>query len=128
VNDSDVTIELPGPALKAGGQHTGPYCCAIKATHTPTGLSVTVDSERSQHANRVKAMEELREIVFANDRAKTARGEAFAAAKALAAGSNEISARVIDAAEAVVMRELLAKLLKGGMEEYWRLVEAEVKL
>ncbi|KVH02885.1 peptide chain release factor-like protein [Burkholderia anthina] len=56
--DSDVRFE----AMRArgpGGQHVNKTSSAIRATHVATGLSVRVESERSQHANKRLALQLL---------------------------------------------------------------------
>lgn len=42
-----------------GGQHVNKTESAVRATHTASGISVRVESERSQHANKQRALQLL---------------------------------------------------------------------
>ena len=49
------TVRSSGP----GGQHVNKTNSAVRLTHLPTGTTVRVDSDRSQHRNRTIAIERL---------------------------------------------------------------------
>jgi len=51
-----------------GGQHRNKTESAIRLIHRPTGITVTATERRSQHENRAKAVQRLREAIVAQVR------------------------------------------------------------
>ncbi len=96
----DIDVEINPADLKvdtyrssgAGGQHVNKTESAIRITHLPSGIVVESQTERSQHANRDKAMKRLKAMLVEAELEK--RAAAQAADRKLQVGSGDRSQRI----------------------------------
>ncbi len=91
INPADLRVDT-FRSSGAGGQHVNKTESAIRITHLPSGMVVENQTERSQHANRDKAMKRLKAGLLEQQRAK-AEAET-AASRRLQVGSGDRSQRI----------------------------------
>lgn len=102
--EDDIKVEIKSEDLEvdtyrsggAGGQHVNKTDSAIRIRHIPTGIVVACDAERSQHANRTKAMAILKAKIYEYEEdKKRAALERFYGEKGSISWGNQIRSYVL---------------------------------
>ena len=136
--DDDIDIDINPADLKtdvyrssgAGGQHVNKTESAVRITHVPTGTVVACQTERSQHANRDRAMKMLAAKLYELELQKrNAERDAVEATKSDIGWGSQIRNYVLDQSRIKDLRTGIErsdtqKVLDGDLDEF---VEASLK-
>lgn len=95
INEADVRVDV-FRASGAGGQKVNKTSSAVRLTHEPTGIVVSVQNERSQHKNRDLAWKILRARLYERELQKrNEEKQALEATKADIGWGNQIRSYVL---------------------------------
>ncbi len=137
--DDDIDIEINPADLKtdvyrssgAGGQHVNKTESAVRITHMPSGIVVACQTERSQHANRDRAMKMLRAKLYeAEIQRRNAEKAAVEATKSDVGWGNQIRNYVLDQSRIKDLRTGIERtdtqrVLDGDLDGF---IEASLKM
>ncbi|KOR30385.1 peptide chain release factor 2 [Achromatium sp. WMS2] len=108
IDPSDLRVDVYR-ASGAGGQHVNRTESAIRITHNPTGIVVQCQSQRSQHQNRERAMQQLQAKLYEQEmRKRNAQQQALEDSKSDIGWGSQIRSYVLDQSR--------IKDLRTGME------------
>ena len=136
--DDDIEIEINPADLKtdvyrssgAGGQHVNKTESAVRITHVPSGIVVACQNQRSQHANRDKAMKMLKAKLYEMELQKrNVEKDKLEASKSDIGWGSQIRSYVLDQSRIKdlrtgVERSDTQRVLDGDRDEF---VEASLK-
>jgi len=136
--DDDIDIDINPADLRtdvyrssgAGGQHVNKTESAVRITHVPTNTVVACQTERSQHANRDRAMKMLAAKLYELEvQKRNAEKDALEATKSDIGWGSQIRNYVLDQSRIKDLRTGIErsdtqKVLDGDLDEF---VEASLK-
>ena len=136
--DDDIDIEINPADLKtdvyrssgAGGQHVNKTESAVRITHVPSGVVVACQTERSQHANRDRAMKMLAAKLYELEiQKRNAEKDALEASKSDIGWGSQIRNYVLDQSRIKDLRTGIErtdtqKVLDGDLDDF---IEASLK-
>ena len=136
--DDDIDIDINPADLRtdvyrssgAGGQHVNKTESAVRITHVPTNTVVACQTERSQHANRDRAMKMLKAKLYELEvQKRNVERDALEATKSDIGWGSQIRNYVLDQSRIKDLRTGIErsdtqKVLDGDLDEF---VEASLK-
>jgi peptide chain release factor 2 len=132
--DDDIAIEINPADLRtdvyrasgAGGQHVNKTESAVRITHTPSGIVVACQSERSQHKNRSTAMKMLKAKLYELEfNKRNAAAKVLEDSKSDVSWGNQIRSYVLDQSRIKDLRTGVevgntGAVLDGALDEFMK--------
>ncbi len=130
INPADLRVDVYR-ASGAGGQHVNRTESAVRLTHNPTGVVVACQSERSQHANKDRAMKQLKAKLYELEvQKRNAEKQRLEESKADIGWGSQIRSYVLDDSRVKDLRTKIETsntqaVLDGDID---RFIEASLKM
>lgn len=129
INPADLRIDTYR-ASGAGGQHVNRTDSAVRITHTPSGIVVQCQNDRSQHKNKDQAMKQLRAKLYEMEvQKKNAEQQVLEANKSDIGWGSQIRSYVLDQSRIKDLRTGVETsntqaVLDGALDQF---IEASLK-
>jgi len=129
INPADLRVDTYR-ASGAGGQHINKTDSAVRITHTPTGIVVQCQNDRSQHRNRAEAMQMLKSRLYEKEmRERMAEQQKMEDAKTDVGWGHQIRSYVLDQSRIKDLRTNVEisntqKVLDGDLDAF---IQASLK-
>ena len=129
INPADLRVDTYR-ASGAGGQHVNRTDSAVRITHTPTGIVVQCQSDRSQHRNRAEAMNMLKARMYERElQLRLAEKQKVEASKTVIEWGHQIRSYVLDQSRVKDLRTGIESgnpdaVLNGQLDKF---IEASLK-
>jgi len=129
INPADLRIDTYR-ASGAGGQHINKTDSAVRITHTPSGIVVQCQNDRSQHRNRAEAMQMLKSRLYELElRQRMAQQQKLEDAKSDVGWGHQIRSYVLDQSRIKDLRTNVEisntqKVLDGDLDAF---IQASLK-
>jgi peptide chain release factor 2 len=123
INPADLRVDVYR-ASGAGGQHVNKTESAVRITHTPTGIVVQSQNDRSQHRNRAECMAMLKSRLYELElRKRNAEADKLAASKTDIEWGHQIRSYVLDQSRIKDLRTGVEKgdtqrVLDGELDDF----------